>query len=373
MGEIMARVSDALFGTKKRKIISITVIAILAILLIAYIIVSSVTNSVMNKLTYVSDEELDSLMASGTDVSDTDVVSGADTLTAEEIAAAEAMMAESSVTDLTADKDIYNILVLGSDTRTKDVKLKTRTDVIILLTINKNTQKIVMSSIMRDSWVSVPGSGSKKINAACAKGGPKLAVQTVEKNFGVKIDKFVMVNFYTFINVVDALGGVTVDLSKDEMNTMNNYINELNTKWGRDLDADKMTEYGDGMHLNGMQAMGYVRNRYNYDATSGENNDQARTARQREVLGKLIEKAKQTSIGDLLDIINEIADYVATDMTKDEIISLAKNSLTYKDYKVEQHRIPVDGSYKGGIFDGKYKMLLDFDKNKAKLHSWMTE
>lgn len=373
MGEIMARISDALFGTKKRKIISITVIAILAIVLIAYIAVTSVANSVMNKVTYVSDEELNELIMSGEDVSDSDTVSGADTLTAEEIAAAEEQMKNLSSSDLTADKDIYNILVLGSDTRTKDVKLKTRTDVIIILTINKNTNKIVMSSIMRDSWVSVPGSGNKKINAACAKGGPKLAVKTVEKNFGVKIDKFVMVNFYTFINVVDALGGVTVDVSANEMKTMNNYINEMNTKWGRDKDENKLTTYGDGMLLNGMQAMGYVRDRYDYDATSGEKNDHARTARQREVLGKLIEKAKHTNVVDLLGIIDDVADYVATDMTKDEIVSLAKNSLEYKDYKIEQHRVPVDGSYKGGIFDGKYKMLIDFEKNKAKLHSWITE
>lgn len=373
MKEILAKISNALFGTKKRKIISITVISILALLLIIYLVISGIVNSVMNKLTYVTDDELDRLMYSDTELTDTDMVSGADTLTADEMAAAEEQMDNTSVTDLMADKDIFNILILGSDTRSKDVKLKTRTDVMILLTINKDTEKIVMSSVMRDSWVKIPGKGSNKINAACAKGGPKLAVQTVEKNFGIDVDKFVMVNFYTFINVVDALGGVTVDVSEAEMKTINGYIGDMNSKWGRKKDADKLTTFGDGMHLNGMQTMGYVRDRYDYDATSGENNDYARTARQREVLGKLIETAKHTNVVDLIGIIDDVADYVATDMTKDEIISLAKNALTYKDYNIEQHRIPVDGAYKGGVFNGTYKMLLDLNKNKEKLHSWMTE
>lgn len=102
------------------------------------------------------------------------------------------------------DDDIMNVLVIGSDSRSVDER--GRTDSMIILSINKNNKEIVMTSLMRDMYVEIPNNGWSKLNAANVYGGPELLMDTIELNFDIRIDKYIYIDFYSFVDIVDAVG-----------------------------------------------------------------------------------------------------------------------------------------------------------------------
>lgn len=345
---------------------------VLALCITGGILLSRIDKT-LDKIDRISDSELSladlDLDSVELDNSGEGEVSGADSFTADEMGMLDEDLNKAQEQEgLRSKEGVTNILLLGIDAR-KVKSTKSRSDVIMILSINDNNKSITMTSIMRDTYVNIPGrKKNDKINAACAYGGPKLTVKTVEETFGIKIDHFVLVNFYAFIDAVDALGGVTVDISPEEMKTANLYIEEINQKTGKKLDDGKLKKTG-VLKLTGKQAIGYVRNRYDFDDTSGENHDYARTARQREVLGQLIEKAKDASYSTLIDIVDDVAGNMSTDMSNSEILDFAADAASYKDYVVSQSRLPLDGTFKGGNYNGMWVIrMLDVDANKQALY-----
>lgn len=350
-------------GTKKKLIIA--GVSVLAVLLLLVSIVVGAVSCIFGKIDFMSGDdlvipdELDSIV-----LSDTDVTSASDTLDDSQMQEMDASVKESVIDadGLRYEEGVTNILVLGVDARSAATK-RSRSDVIIILSINENSKKIVLSSIMRDTYVAIPGrTGNDKINAASAYGGPALTVETVEGAFGIKIDHFVLVNFYSFMDIVDALGGVEVEINKSERDVLNDYVEEINRVNGLAPDNGKLYTTGDSVLLTGKQAMGYVRNRY-----SG-NGDYERTARQREVLEKVIVKARQANYSTLLSIVDKVASNVSTDYSMTEITKLAMNAANYTDYDISQVRVPVEGSYWGGIYKGIWILDIDFEANRQALY-----
>ena len=129
-----------------------------------------------------------------------------------------------------SDKNVTNILLIGSDTR--DENERGRTDSMILLSINKQTKQMTMTSLMRDCYVEIPDHGWAKLNAAYSYGGAELLMDTIEQNFDVAVDKFVYVSFFSFIDIVDAVGGINIDLSDDEAQYMTDPMAEQNKYLG---------------------------------------------------------------------------------------------------------------------------------------------
>ncbi len=355
---------------KSKKIIKISLVSFGCIVVAALIILISLVWSVMDNITYLKGndlsipEDLDSIVLDDESGTDADIVSGADQIDDELMMEIDSEVSGVKVDEnnLRYEKGVKNILILGIDSRSVK-STKSRSDVMIILTINDNTKKIVMSSIMRDTYVSIPGrSTNTKINAACAFGGAPLAVKTVESAFGIKIDNFVVVNFYSFMDIVDALGGVDVEINSSEKKYINMYIREINRKNKLPLEQGQLTKTGSSVHLTGKQAMGYVRVRY-----SG-NGDYERTERQREVLEQMITKARNANYGDLINILDSVTENTATDMSSMELIGYAANAGKYLNYDIEQLRIPINGTYKGGTYKGAWVLRIDFNKNRDALY-----
>ncbi len=218
---------------------------------------------------------------------------------------------------------------------------------------------------MRDTYVYIPGRNKyDKINSACAyQGGPTRTVKVIEDTFGIDIDKFIIVSFYSFIDIVNILGGVTVDINSGEQEWINKYIKEYNQYAGYKENHGLLHTTGKDIKLTAKQTMGYVRVRY-----SG-NGDYERTERQREVLEQLIDKARNASYTKLIKVVNKVANYVGTDFTSDEILSFAANAVNYLDYDIEQMRIPIEGTYKGHFITKEtWALEVDFEPNKEALY-----
>ena len=158
--------------------------------------------------------------------------------TAEEIPALEQRLLEqtSGMEDVLFDENVMNILLIGYDSR--DADSRGRSDTNILVSINQETKEITMTSIMRDCYVSIPGYGNNRINAAYAFGGGSLLIETIEKNFQISVNNYVAVNFYAFMDIIDLIGGIEIEVSDAEAEVMNRYIRELNRLEGSEETKD---------------------------------------------------------------------------------------------------------------------------------------
>lgn len=257
------------------------------------------------------------------------------------------------------DEDVYNVLLIGTDSRNNTER--GRSDTMILVSINQKTKEIHMTSFMRDSYVSIPGKYNNRINASYAYGGPDLLMDTIEQNFKIEVDKYVRVNFFSFMEVIDAVGGVTITVTDAEVPVLNNYVNELNGLLGLDRDDGKLSS-GGTYNLTGKQALGYCRIRYVGNA------DFQRTQRQRDVMMKVFEKAKSMSVSELDDFLNVLLPKITTNIQEDEIFNLILNSPKYFKYDVYQHRVPADGTYSFLTINRMSVLGIDFDANIKMLH-----
>ena len=266
---------------------------------------------------------------------------------------------EDNQTPIVSDDDVTNILLIGSDTRKKGGS--GRSDAMIIVSINKKKKTITATSILRDIYLKIPGKKNNRINAAYALGGAGLLMDTIEQNFKIKVDRFVSVDFYAFREIVDAVGGITLDVTDKEVPIINKYIEELNRLKGQDEALDKLI--GPGTYLlNGKQTLGYVRNRY-------IGTDFARTARQREVLEKIFNGVKGLSLAKLNGLMNEILPEVTTNLTEGEIFSLILSLPTYASYELQQLTVPVSNSYKNLRINKMAVLGIDFEKNIKEIHS----
>lgn len=224
---------------------------------------------------------------------------------------------------LMRSKDVINVLLIGLDATNSN------SDTIIIASLNKSTKKIHLSSVYRDSYTYIDtASGGKyaKINACYANGGAKKLVETLQNNFKIKIDFYVSVNFDSFSAIVDTLGGITLDVKEYEAAAVR-----------KEIKGDCPS--GEGVLLNGEQALGFCRIRY-CDADA----DVSRTRRQRQFLNALIDETKNISISQISPLLNTVLKYVKTDCGVAEMISLGSQALTEKwyNYEIVSDAIPTE-------------------------------
>ena len=234
-------------------------------------------------------------------------------------------------------KDTYNILLLGVDRR--DQSWNGNSDVVLLVTVNKEKKTVYLTSFLRDLYADIPGIGVRKLNAACANGGPELAVETLEENYHVEVDNYAMVDFNAMIDVIDALGGIDLEIDEDERVTANDYITSM-CKENGDNPENYLIKKAGLVHLNGYQTVGYVRNRY-----TGKGSDFGRTQRQRNVLTAIADKARNGDFSSLSDTIESVMPYITHDITEFEMIGLMMQVGTWLDYDIQEQHIPYDGEY----------------------------
>lgn len=261
---------------------------------------------------------------------------------------------ENQAEELMGNKKVFNILLIGCDAREEGGR--GRSDSIILISINKESEQLIATSIMRDIYVEIPGHGNNRINAAYAYGGADLLVETVEKNFKIQIDRYASVDFFVFMDIVDQMGGVDLEISDEEFLVANAYINELNELLDEPYGTDWLPG-GGPHHLNGKQALGYSRIRYVGDA------DFERTQRQRAVLEQIFNKVKDYNIIQLNALLNIVLPEVTTDLTEGEAITLALEMNAYKKYDLKQYRLPYDDTWRNMRIKGMSVLGIDFETN----------
>ena len=267
-------------------------------------------------------------------------------------------------------KDVTNLLLLGIDART--MKERGRSDSMIIVTINKKNKTIKLSSLLRDTAVTIPGRDKNgdgqddyaKLNAAYAYGGFNLLSKTIEQNFRLKIDKYVGVNFVVFPIAVDAMGGIDIYMTAKEASKVCAPGQKLED-WERGF--KKIGTESKVYHLNGYQALQYSRIRH-------IDSDFNRTGRQRKVIEQLIVKAKTMSFGTLNTILNQVLPQVATNMSGDELMGYALNAGSYANYAIDtSFHLPENGKYKGWTLPGggASLRLTDPAESVKSLHEWI--
>ncbi len=253
--------------------------------------------------------------------------------------------------------NVINIAVFGVDSRNDDVA--GRSDAMMIVSVDAKHDKIKAVSLMRDSLVTIPGYGKKKLNSAYALGGEELAIKTINHNFNMNIEDYVALNFNQLAGIVDALGGVEVEITEAERRNANKYIKEMADEVGEE--ADLIKESGN-VTLYGYQAVAYSRIRY------VGNSDFERTERQREVMRKLMDKALDAGFMRYPSLIRALLPMVETSLSNEEIIKIAGTVLVSGRPEFEEGRFPIDGSYKTNEF---YAMVYDLEEASEKLHSFI--
>ena len=253
------------------------------------------------------------------------------------------------------DSNIINVLLVGMDARGKETV--SRSDTIILASYNKETHSVKLTSFLRDTWVYLPEYGWGKINSATAYGGVGLLVNTLNENFDLDIQHYVQVRFNDFSDIIDTIGGIDVELTKSEINYINNKLHTEDRDWKNDIKAEPGL-----VHLNGVQALWHCRNR------SIGNGDFERTDRQREVLQIMMNKALTMNLTQITQLVYEMKDHVDMNVPINTIISLAKDVLGTNSVTMESYRIPFENDFKFANKYGASVIEIDIDKATDKLH-----
>ncbi len=259
--------------------------------------------------------------------------------------------------------EIYNILLIGSDTR--EEYDSGRSDTMMLISINRDQKRIVATSFLRDLYVKLPQKGYDKINAAYAYGGVEMLLDTLEYNFSLHIDKYISVDFLSFVKVVDILGGIDVDVQEDELYWCNQYIHASNLLLGEEEDSDYL-EKADGtyQHLSGKQALAYSRFRY------VGNGDFTRTERQRKVVNIIFEKLKKIDAGTLIELLDSILPMVTTNIPTGEFLELIAILPEMSRYDIVSWSVP-DTTYKYLTINGISSIGIDFNHYIDRIYKYL--
>lgn len=310
----------------------------------------------------------------------------------EKLAMAEENLADIDPNDLEMNQflpdDYINILLLGIDSRT-DVTDIGLSDVVIICSIHRETGAIKLTSILRDTCLTLPGyQNMNRINTAykfgamngekegIKDGGPKLAMRTVNHNFDMNIQYFVTVNFFGLAAIINSLGGIDIELTKGEANRINY---ELRKEPLDKVDREKVEGVAGVHHLDGMQAVTYARLRH----SSSDDNDFNRTARQRNLLNVLLKQvATDMSFDTMFSLMETALPYVYTNLPASVMLEVGlivlnsdmSEKLANGEELVTQHRIPMDKCYGYKDVNGASMVWMNeknFKLNKESIHKFI--
>ena len=255
-----------------------------------------------------------------------------------------------------------NIALFGIDNRSTGKYESGNSDCIMIASINNDTKEVRLISVYRDSFLAVDDDDDlRKLNAAYAKGGPTGAVAALNKNLDLDIKEYVAVDFNAVREVVDALGGIELDISSKEAETMKIYINEMNEVMGTNGTAVS----GPGLQtVNGIQALAYCRDRY----SGGD--DYGRTERQRTVISKIVEKAKAASLPTLNKVIDKLFPDISTSLSSSEILGLAAGIKDYELADTQGWPFQLTTERMGGKL-GDVVVPTDLETNVNLLHQYL--
>ena len=242
-----------------------------------------------------------------------------------------------------------NVLLLGVDVLNDSLQ---RSDTMIIASVGYNALKL--TSVLRDTKLEIPGHGSNRLNAAYAYGGPALVMKTLNQSFGLNLMHYAVVDFVSLVKLVDAIGGVDIDITEAEMSQINKNVWDARRIFQPlGYTAEKLTRYGEGTHLTGMQALGYARIRK-------IDSDFTRAKRQRALLDAMVARVRRNAWNPTLwvDLLRTLPQVIQTNMPPVQLLSLAEKAVLAGD--AAQLRLPVEGSYED---NGSTLRVTDFAAN----------
>ncbi len=258
------------------------------------------------------------------------------------------------------DTGIKNILLIGIDQRRNE---KSHSDTMLIASIDSNNEVVKLTSLMRDLWVPIPGRYDDRINTAYFRGGPLLTIKTVNFNFKMDIEDYIAVDFESFKDIIEAVGGVEVDVKNTELRSVNEEI-----QWHNSLSKRKPSpplKQAGLQTLDGCQALSYARIR------NVGNSDWDRTRRQRYVMSQIFKKCKQMPVTKIPGIVRKILPNIETSLTNSEIIELGNAILKYRNNEIVEYRVPASRTY-SDEYRGKALVIIpDIEENTKLLHEFI--
>ena len=345
---------------EKKRRVPVAVWVIAGILLVLICAVGLVFNH------YYSKMNINKVLSSGAGLISPEEEDWKEGLSSEELAGLDDELRKNLESNLDWDfnnADVTNILLIGVDNDyLPGMNDLGNADGLVLVSINKTSQKVVMTSFMRDIYVAMPGAFNTKITMSYHYGGVPVLLDTVEANFGINVDNYILVNYLNVIDIVDAVGGVTLDVSASELYFMQEKIHNLNYLAGNDWDANIIPTQNEGtLLLNGVQTAAYMRIR------QAGNGDFDRTNRARDVLLAIKDKVVDMTLLELNKLADVVLPCITTDLTQGEILSLLMNAPSYLKYAVDSNRIPIDGAYDLKNIYGSV-VVIDYEVNRRFLY-----
>ncbi|MHB8963748.1 MAG: LCP family protein [Saccharofermentanales bacterium] len=259
------------------------------------------------------------------------------------------------------DPDVENFLIFGIDSRSADEQ-KARTDSMIIVTLDKKYNTIKLTSILRDTKVKIPGRTiPSKINAAYAFGGVGLMVNTINENFGLDIQRFAMVDMWSAESVIDAMGGISLNVTPDEVEYVNDGIRETNRLFSKSSERSPYISESGLLLLNGRQTVAYGRIRK-------IGSDLGRTARQRKVLTEMVRQFKASALSRKMSVLDLIVRSFESNVNKNDMVFLAVDVFSLMK-NITQYRLPSDGMYTTNT--DNWQITIDYEKQLPALHGYI--
>ncbi|MFR4170712.1 LCP family protein [Fusicatenibacter sp.] len=253
-----------------------------------------------------------------------------------------------------------NIAFYGVDSREGQLTIDAHSDALMVASINDKTKDVKLVSVYRDTYLDNTNGEYRKATECYFYGGPTRSISMLNKNLDLDIQDYVTVDFNVVADVVDAIGGVEIDVQQDEIQWLNGYQTEGSQVTGKEI--VEVTQAGP-QTLNGLQTLSYCRIRY----TTGD--DYKRTERQRTVLNKILEKVKTMPVTTLVGIVNDMFDHISTSLTLTEIIDLAKDVAAYN--LVDTTGFPFNSTPMTLPTGGDCVVPVNLANNVLQLHQWM--
>lgn len=352
-------------GMNVKKVFAISFCIVLGIVCISGGVVYKLGTDLYSSINYVADEDVQVVETLPEEMMEETLSTEERTgvaVSADELDSIHNLMSSLSDRETVSDDDIYNVLLVGVDRQEKT--WNGNSDAMMLVSVNKKQNKVSIVSLMRDTYVDIEGVGYAKLNAAYAYGAGPLLCQTVTDTYKVKVDRYAAVDFWALVDIIDIIGGVSLQITAKEAEVANGYIRDM---CERQLNIDPSGHYlpseGGLVYCDGVQAVAYARNRY------VGNSDFQRTERQRYVIQQLMEEVKKMSIAQMTEKMQAILEHVTMNIPETEIWSMLSEVPDILEYEFEMSRVPYDNMYSTIYVKGQDMLVPDWDATIEKLHN----
>ena len=348
-------------GPSWKKVLGISLSIILAIVAIGVVVIYNIGHDLITRSNYKSDDEVkvvNELPQEAQETVSTEEKKGV-VLNEEELNDIHEQMNNMNEVEAVSDDSVYNLLLVGVDRR--DKTWNGNSDSMMLVSINHAAKRVSVVSLMRDTYVDIAGIGYSKLNAAYAYGGGPLLTSTITDTYKVDVSRYAAVDFENMIEIIDALGGVDLEMTDAEVNVANGYMLDMCDTLGLN-GYDYILPGGGVYHCNGVQAVAYARNRY------VGNSDYARTERQRYVISQIVAEIKRMDVMQITQFVKDVLPLVTHNIAESEIWDLVAKAPEIFKYDFVQDRIPYDNMYDVIYVKGQDMLVPQWETTIEKLH-----